>query len=122
MDGEQFELQLWNGKAYETVATGPAPTLQGQFAAGYGNRRIVKSSKQRPAKPRYRYSHGGVGGHSAQWTIGEYMRWALHAGLKTIHVYEGKRPPVAYADITFVTVPVADFLSSAPEAEPDESA
>jgi hypothetical protein len=129
MSDEQFELQFFDGKKYQTKFTGTLAGVQKVFSMTRKGWRIVKSSKARPLKPVYRRPRAGratLTRYNAGAARGEYLAWAKAKGLKSIAVYEGVRiayngpKPTHWQGIELRYVNASDFLGDAPAAESDD--
>ena len=122
----EFILQTFNGKAYTEEARGPRKVVEALFERLRGNRRIVLASKDRPAKPVWRFGsrRGPVGvtdGSKARMhaTVQAYLAWANRAAVPSLTFYRDG-PGEGYArncgkPVKFVDA--ADFLGDAPEPE-----
>lgn len=118
---KQFELQLFDGKRYATVATGERRKLEPLFYGLKCARRIVDPDKQRDLVPRYRPPRGSTGSAlTADQAVRAYFDWAIAKGLTSVAVYANGRAYPQLATLKLRYVPVADFLGPAPEPETEE--
>lgn len=123
MEARKYELQRFNGKAYE-------PVFQGELKAvdQYGRendlgprRRIVNVEKARDLKPKYRKPvPGRAAALPVDAVIRRYLEWAKAKGLKEVAFYKNQVVGAGYAyenGIAVRWVDPAEFLGPAPAAE-----
>ena len=121
---EEFQIQLFDGRAYRTTATGTDHrSLSERFyqLAGCGKpRRLVRTAKGWPLRPSYRRP-GVPKATPVEAVITRYMDWARAAGLECVTVY---REDTHYAvrsaaarGLKVRRVNRADFLGEAPMPE-----
>jgi len=120
---ELFELQLFNGKEYAPLMAGERRALETPFEQAAGlraPRRIVKVSKERPARPRYTVPRGGTSGSmSPDQTVRAYLDWCIAHDVAPTFYAEKYYRAWWPNDKPCRLVPMADFLGDAPEPEPD---
>ncbi len=104
-----FQLEVFNGRVYEPVATGTRRALEPEFER--------LASKGRLPRPSYRPPTGGRGAKTRDETISAYLAWAKAKGLPSVAVYRDQYVAVEKFGLTARYVDVADFLGDAPVAE-----
>lgn len=114
-DGIEYQLQLFNGKTYEPSVTGDHKDVRAAFdmLAGVA-RRLVRSDKARPLKPKLPNVPRASRARSKYETdclIGQYLTWAKAKGLKQITAYRGVFYGAAQG-MGVRHVEVKDFLGS----------
>ena len=122
-DTREFRLELFTGKVYEPIATGPRRHLERMTEGKTQPWRIVLPEKDWPAKPTYRKptSSRGSYGRTVQGTMQAYLTWAKERGLATVTFYDdslghgyGRTLP---AGCTARYVDPAEFIGPAPQPE-----
>ena len=123
-DNPTFRFEIFNGKTYEPIATGPRRDLESMTEGKSQPWRIVLPEKAWPAKPSYRrgtvnYPCSVTDGSKARMeaTVMRYLAWAEKHGLKTVSVYPGSFGERNAVRFERRAVDVADFLGDAPAAE-----
>ena len=121
---EEFQIQLFDGRAYRTTATGTNHrSLSERFyqLAGCGKpRRLVRTAKGWPLRPSYRRP-GVPKAAPVEAVITRYMDWARAAGLECVTVYREDTHHAAGAaaarGLQVRRVSRTDFLGEAPAPE-----
>ena len=121
---EEFQIQLFDGRAYRTTATGTDHrSLSDRFyqLAGCGKpRRLVRTAKGWPLRPSYRRP-GVPRTTPVDALITRYLDWARAAGLKCVAVYRedahSAAKSAAARGLQVRHVNRADFLGEAPASE-----
>jgi hypothetical protein len=115
-----YQLQLFNGKAYETVRTLEADRPDALRPEVYPGRawRIVNAAKDRPARPRYTVPRGGTAGSmSKDETVRAYLDWCMARDVAPTFYYERSYSFWWPKGKPYRLVPRADFLGDAPANE-----
>ena len=123
-DQTEFRLELFTGKVYEPIASGPRRDLESMAEGKSQPWRLVLPEKAWPAKPvfraRSRFGPCSVADGSKarmEATVMRYLAWAEKHGLKTVGVYPGSFGERNAVRFNRRVVDVADFLGDAPVAE-----
>jgi hypothetical protein len=121
MIDREFELQILDGRDYRTTARGDYRTMAAAFETMKQPRRLVLTSKARPARACYRRPAGTrAPAMSKAETKRAYLLWAERAGVECVTFYEGDREGLIWSARHVARfVPVADILGPAPDAEPE---
>lgn len=95
-DEREFQLQLFNGRTYQTIATGTHGVLERSpdWRLGTVARRLVLTIKERALKPsRICTPRGPQYSHTAETLRLRYAKWAKAKGLTSITAWSGKGEP-----------------------------
>jgi hypothetical protein len=119
----EFQLQVFDGREYRTVDTGPRRLISAAFTECTERvRRVVRTDKSRPARPAYRRPPTSrVGSLDRAGSVSAYLAWAEAKGLKQVTIYKGdRRAQIARARFAVVEVDPLEHLGPATEETDDE--
>jgi hypothetical protein len=118
----EFQLQVFDGHEYRTVAAGERRAIGAAFIECRERvRRMVRTDRNRPARPQYRAPSGPRGAKTRDETISAYLAWAQSKGLKRVSFYAGDfRSSLARERFDVVEVDPAEFIGDAPAEETDD--